>query len=75
MKQVVIGLIVVATGIGIAVYRNQFVDYIARLNNGGLGFLHYGKTEKTMGLGMAWFFSVFLTVLGILILVGLFKLK
>ena len=75
MQQIIIGTIVITTGVLLSVFREKFVDYIVKLNNKGLGFFQYGKNEKDVGAWMARAFSFIFIVLGIAIFLGIFKLK
>jgi hypothetical protein len=74
MKQIIVGIIITCSGIAIILFREKIIEEVIKVNNEGLGFYRYDNKERKRGLWYLPLFGALVIALGILVLIGIFKL-
>ncbi len=72
VENIIIGIIIMAIGVGSVIFRRPFIQYIVSFQNKAFGF-HFG--QRTIDLH-AWFaipFGILLTIIGLLSLIGVIE--
>ena len=76
MGQIITGTIIIGVGFALIILRERIAKGIVEANNkGGLGFYHYGKRETKILLWQAPLLGLLFTIIGILVLFGVFDFK
>lgn len=74
MEQIIIGTVMVITGIAVILCKERIVNEVINLNNNeGFGFTHYGNQEKKRGLWYLPLFGGILILMGLLTFFGVIK--
>ena len=74
MENIIVGIVTISAGLYCILNRKKFSREIVADQNKYFGF-HFGEKEIKRGYRFLPIFGVLLIILGILILIGIFKFK
>lgn len=70
MEQFIIGGIITVVGLTVIIFRKKFIEAVIKVNNEGLGFMHYGERERKIGMWQVPVFGIIFILWGILTMLG-----
>ncbi len=73
-KNTIIGVIIMAVGFCLILFRQQFVQYVVSFQNKTFGF-HFGQRTIDLHVWFAIPFGIFIVIIGILVIAGVWKFK